>query len=168
MRYALVAMAVVLAAGLPGCAQQPSGDPSLATAADWYELFGPRTCEVSYFTEFSDFNGDGATDGLTVFVGLADRFGDPVKAVGRFRIETFQYLGHAVDKRGVQLSNWVVNVFAAEDVRRYYDNISRGFRFPLQFATGVEGDRLIVQVTYYLPDDSGRKLFSQRVVKAEK
>lgn len=149
-------------------AGRTAGDESLATAADGYDLFGPKTCAVSYFTEFSDFNGDGTTDGLTVFVELADAFGDPVKALGRFRIETFQYLGLAIDKRGAQLSNWVVNVFAAEDVRRYYDNVSRGFRFPLQFAGGVEGDRLIVQVTYYLPDGSGRKLFSQRVVKAEK
>ena len=29
-----------------------------------------------------------------------------------------------------------------------------------------EGDRLVVQATYYLPDGSGKKLFGQRVIKA--
>lgn len=164
-------MAVVAALG--GCVSSPApvagvADEPLVRPADWYALFGPHSCEVSYFTEFSDFSGDGAVDGLTVFVGLADSFGDPVKALGRFRVEAFRYVALAIDKRGEQLSNWVVNVRSAEDVERYYDNVSRGFRFPLGFAKDVEDSRLVVQVTYYLPDGSGRKLFSQRVIKADK
>ena len=138
------------------------------TSAEWYELFGPRGCEISYFTEFADFDGDGATDGLVVFVEPVDRFGDPIKVLGRFRIETFQYVSLAIDKRGDQMGNWVINVLSQEDVRRYYDNITRGFRFPLQFAAPPETNRLIVQVTYYLPDGSGEKLFGRRLIKADR
>jgi hypothetical protein len=137
----------------------------LVTTADWYDLFGPKQCDLLYFTDFADFDGDGAVDGLNVFVELKDAFGDPVKVLGRFRIETFTYVSQAIDHRGGQVSNWVVNVFSTDDVRRYYHS-TRGFLFPLAFAAPPEADRLIVQVTYYLPDGSGRKIFGERLVKA--
>lgn len=173
MRYALLGFLAAAMTALGGCVAapasvDPAADEPLVSPADWYALFGPQSCDVSFFTAMSDFDADGRVDGLTVFVGLADSFGGPVKALGRFRIEAFRYVGLAIDKRGEQLGNWVVNVRSADDVRQYYDNVSRGFRFPLGFAKDVEESRLVVQVTYYVPDGSGRKLFSQRVIKADK
>ena len=143
------------------------GADRLVTSAEWIDTFGPQACDVSYFTEFADFNGDGSPNGLSAIITLTDRFGDPVKALGRFRIETFDYLPRSVEHRGDQLSNWIVNVFSAADVERYYDNITRGYRFPLKFAGPVPAGRVVVQVTYYVPDGSGRKLFGQRAIKPE-
>jgi hypothetical protein len=177
----VVAIALV-AVGLAGCnlsdlmgrsdGPLPAGTTAedlgpAVTGPQWYELFGPQGCDISYFTEFADFDGDGATDGLIALVGVVDRFGDPIKVLGRFRIETFQYVSRAAEKRGPQTGNWVVNVLTEQDVRRYYDNITRGFRFPLQFVAPPETDRLIVQVTYYLPDGSGEKLFARRLIKPD-
>lgn len=147
---------------------EPSSEASrTVTGSRWYEMFGPAACEVSYFTKFADFNEDGARDGLLVRVRLEDRFGDPIKAVGAFRIEAFNYVVRSNQTRGSQLSNWYVSLYSERDLRRYYDGIDRSFRFPLKFAVAPETDRIVVQVTYYLPDGSGRKLFGERVVKVE-
>jgi hypothetical protein len=132
----------------------------------WYELFGPKACEISYFTKYADFDGDGAADGLMARLRLEDGFGDPVKALGAFRIETFRYQGLSLEQRGEQFNNWYVSVRSKSDLARYYDSIDRSFRFPLKFASPPEGDRLVVEATYYLPDGSGKKLFGRRVIKA--
>ena len=145
---------------------EPTSEASRAVSnSQWVDLFGPRECEVSYFTKFTDFDGDGGIDGLLVRVRVEDQFGDPIKALGAFRIETFTYVMHSTEKRGSQLHNWYVSVYGEKDVRRFYDSIDRSFRFPLRFAEPFTGDRLVVQATYYLPDGSGRKLFAKRVVK---
>ena len=138
----------------------------IAAAAQWYELFGPKSCEVTNSTRFADFDGDGTSDGLAVWVLLKDQFGDPVKALGDFRIEAFQYVPRSLDKRGAQKCNWFVSVMSGEEARKYYDAFDRSYRFPLKFAAAPGDDRLLVQATYYLPDGTGRKLFAQRLVKA--
>jgi hypothetical protein len=136
----------------------------VVSASCWYDLFGPRRSEVSYFTKFASF-GEGTNNGLVVRVRLLDRFGDPVKALGSFRIETFEYIPRSLEPRGRQIGNWYVSVLSESDVRSYYDTVDRTFRFPVEFASPVTAARLVVQVTYYLPDGTGRKLIDQRVIK---
>ncbi len=146
---------------------QPSTEVARTVgAAQWYELFGPKRCAVSYFTKFADFDEDGRRDGVVARVRLEDRFGDPVKALGFFRLEAFRYVPHRIDKRGAQVGNWPVHVFTEDDVARYYDRQKESFRFPLQFADPVADDRIVVRATYYVPDGTGRKLFGRRTVKA--
>jgi len=145
---------------------EPTSEASRAVShSQWVSLFGPHACEVSYFTRLADFDGDGTTDGLVVRVRVEDRFGDPIKVLGAFRIETFTYVMHSTEKRGSQLHNWYVSLYDEKDIRRFYDSVDRSFRFPLKFAEPFTEDRLVVQATYYVPDGSGRKLFADRVVK---
>lgn len=146
-------------------AQAPETSRAVSTMR-WFELFGPEACEVSYFTTLEDDDGDGQFEGLTARVRIEDRFGDPIKALGAFRIETFAYDGYSLDNLGEQMSNWYVSVPDREAVQTYFDSNDRSFRFPLAFARPNSQGRLIVQATYYLPDGSGRKLFGRRLVKA--
>lgn len=216
MRYSstrpaiLTAIIIFAAAGIAGCAAQPSAreiqaldlasqarqqallispspqqqqlvehlDQLVKTLADdtatnteiiaatrWYEQFRPVKVSVSYFTEVRDFSGDGNIDGLDVRVTLEDRFGDAVKALGDFRVELFSHLPRSNDPRGGQISNWFVSVNSAEDLEKYWDSTDRAFRFPLALSRTVQARRAIVQVTYYVPDGSGKMLFGERVIR---
>jgi len=136
------------------------------TPAQWYEAFGPKKLVIYYHsTSFVDSDGDGARDMLEVAVGLEDKFGDPVKAFGAFRIETFNYQIHSLENRGRRIGNWYVPVHTRKEVRRFYDSRSRCFLFPLKLTYGVETEKMVVQVMYYIPDESGNKLIARRVVK---
>ena len=142
-------------------------DPSEAvTSAEWYDTFGPKKLAIYYHsTRLVDFDGDGARETLEVAVGVEDQFGDPVKAFGAFRVETFNYQKHSLENRGRRVGNWYIPVHTRKEVKKYYDSRSRCFLFPLKLTHGVETEKTIVQVMYYYPDGSGNKLIARRVVK---
>ncbi len=148
-----------------------SGDTAEETdiiaATTWCELFRPVDMNISYFTDLRDFSGDGNIDGLDVRVILEDRFGDAVKTLGDFRVETFLYVPRSQNPRGPQVNNWFVSVRTAEDLEKYWDQTDRAFRFPLALARGIDAQRAIVQVTYYVPDGSGKMLFAERVIRID-
>ena len=146
---------------------QPKAETSKTLTSDqWYDTFGPKKLAVYYHsTRLVDFDGDGARDTLEVAVGLEDQFGDPVKAFGAFRIETFNYQIHSLENRGRRAGNWYIPVHTEKEIKKYYDSRSRCFLFPLKLTHGVETEKTIVQVMYYYPDGSGNKLIARRVVK---
>jgi len=71
----------------------------------------------------------------------------------------------SLERRGQKLGNWSVSVLSEQDIRKYYDGIDRSYRFPLKVSRGSDTDKIIVQVTYFLPDGSGEKMFADRVIK---
>ncbi len=144
---------------------EPAGS---ATPRQWYHAFGPARLAVYYSsTKLVDLDGDGARETLQVGVGLEDRFGDPVKAFGAFRIETFNYQTHSLENRGTRIADWYVLIESDQDIKRYYNSFDRCFHFPLAMAHGFETDKAIIQVMYYYPDGSGAKLIDRRVVKVD-
>jgi len=145
-------------------------DPSQAmTSAEWYDTFGPKKLAIYYHsTRLVDFDGDGVNDTLEVAVGLEDQFGDPVKAFGAFRVETFNYQKHSLENRGRRAGNWYIPVHTRKEVKRYYDGRSRCFLFPLRLTHAVETEKTVMQVMYYYPDGSGNKLIARRVVKVSR
>jgi hypothetical protein len=147
----------------------PKDEPAGSlTARQWYEAFGPVRLAIYYSsTKLVDLDGDGHRETLQVGVGLEDRFGDPVKAFGAFRIETFNYQIHSLENRGSRIADWYVRVESDRDIKRYYNSFDRCFHLPLAMSHGFQTDRAVIQVMYYYPDGSGSKLIDRRVVKVD-
>jgi hypothetical protein len=146
-----------------------TSDAQLVTADRWYELFGPKSVVVDPFTKFADLDSGGAAaKGLEVRVRLKDKFDDPVKGLGSFRIQLYAYVPRSLETKGAEVGNWLINILSEQDIRKYYDTIDRSYRFPLKLEHGLDGTKLIVEVTYYLPDGSGGKMFAQRTITVGK
>jgi hypothetical protein len=148
-----------------------NGDIQLVTAERWYALFGPKSVVVDPFTKFADLDAGGSATakGLEVRVRLKDAFDDPVKALGSFRVQLYEYVPRSLETRGGERGNWLINILSEQDIRKYYDVIDRSFRFPLKLENGLENNKkIIVEVTYYLPDGSGDKMFAKRTITVGK
>ena len=141
-----------------------TSDAQLVTCERWYELFGPKSVVVDPFTKFAALDPSGAAKGLEVRVRLKDKFDDPVKALGSFRVQLYVYVPRSLETKGAEFGNWLINILSEQDVRKYYDAIDRSYRFPLKLERGLESKKIIVEVTYYLPDGSGDKMFGQRTI----
>lgn len=147
----------------------PKDEPARSvTPRQWYDAFGPVKATIYYSsTKMVDFDGDGSRETLQVGVGLEDRFGDPVKAFGAFRIEAFNYQIHSLENRGSRIADWYVSVYTSKDIKQYYNSFDRCFHFPLRMTRGFETEKAVIQVMYYFPDGSGVKLIDRRVVKVD-
>ncbi|MGB2937794.1 MAG: hypothetical protein WBD05_06310 [Phycisphaerae bacterium] len=144
----------------------PAPPGGVGQAPEWAAMFAPHSLVIGFFTQSKDFDGDGTDDGLEVRVQPLDRFGDPTKAVGSYRIEVFAYRYKSGQKRGARLGHWFVSVLDAKSNRKYYDPIDRSYVFPLLWEQPIEpGATVIVQATYYPPAGFDEKLIAQRVVK---
>lgn len=160
-----------LAARLDHLTQVLSGgaatsDAQLVTCERWYELFGPKSVVVDPFTKFADLDSGGAAPakGLEVRVRLKDAFDDPVKALGSFRVQLYNFVPRSLETRGKECGNWLINILSEQDIRKYYDLIDRSYRFPLKLEHGLETKKIIVEITYYLPDGSDDKMFAKRTI----
>ncbi len=144
----------------------PPADPGGLPLPQWATLFTPTSLVIGFFTRSKDFDGDGGLDGLEVRLQPIDRFGDPTKAVGWFRVEVFQYQAHSTERRGARLGHWFVSVADAEANEAYYDPIDRSYVLPLLWQAAIApGTAVIVQATYYPPGGFGEKLIAQRAIK---
>ncbi len=143
-----------------------TSDAQLVTSERWYALFGPKSVVVDPFTKFADLDTGGAATarGLEVRVRLKDAFDDPVKALGSFRVQLYEYVPRSLETRGPEHGNWLINILSEQDIRKYYDVIDRSYRFPLKVEHGLGTAKIIVEVTYYLPDGSGDKMFGKRTI----
>ena len=92
-------------------------------------------------------------DVMDVFVELRDQFGDPIKAIGKFRFEIYMYKSQAsADHRGqrfplkglqwVDLNEPLLN-------QEHWDKITRCYRFVLELGE-ISDDlsQMVLQVTY--------------------
>lgn len=69
---------------------------------------------------------------LEARIELRDEMGDPVKGVGRFRLELFARARSGGAGMGQRLYSWDVSVMTLDDQRRFYDPITRAYLFRLK------------------------------------
>ncbi len=150
----------------PGAPTLPEPQGGDQPAPPWATMFAPRSLVVGFFTRSRNFDEVPGDDGLEVRLQPLDRFGDPAKAVGSYRIEIFAFRIHTSEKPGRRLGHWFVAVLDEASNRKYYDPVDRSYVFPLLWDTEIEpGSAVIVQATYYPPGGFTQKLFAQRVIK---
>lgn len=144
-----------------------AGEPNPSRGAD-PSLFVPTSMVIGFFTKPRSFGNQGGDRGLEVRLQPLDQFGDPVKAVGSFRIEVFACREEGGEKRGERLGHWFIPLMTVEANRTYYDRVDRCYVFPLLWEKGAALPKaVVVQATYYLPSEYREKLSAQRVIKLE-
>ncbi len=150
------------AAGLPGCRQNRQqallDQPDVAA---YLEVVTPRKIHLERFlTRPRDFTADGDADGVEAVLVVQDRFGDPVKCLGRFHFELYTMRLASGDKLGERVAFWPVVVDSDQALARYWDKITRKFIFPLQLSQGtLQPGRYILSAELQTP--MGRKLYDE-------
>ena len=90
--------------------------------------------------------------GIDVAVELLDQFGDPIKAVGKFRFEIFRYQGAFNDVRGRRFEqNGIqeIDLTSADLNNKHWDRITRNYRFHLNVPElQTQQGRIVLQVTF--------------------
>ena len=117
--------------------------------------FGPR--QVVLQPSFTRIVGQSKNDGeqtgkIEVYVQLKDQFGDPIKSLGRFRFELFQYQPAVSDPRGQRFSVDGVQKFDLTMIdvnQQYWDSTTCNYRFDLKLPELLKTvQQIVVQVTF--------------------
>ncbi len=94
------------------------------------------------------------TDGrVEAFVTLLDEFGEPLKSLGQFRFEFFQYKKSAAELRGVRYEgDGLQNVDLSElaENQGHYDCVTRSYMVDLKLPEQADGE-VILEATFTLP-----------------
>ena len=94
---------------------------------------------------------------IVAFVSLKDQFGDPLKALGRFRFELFRYQAAMSDPRGQRFAVDGIQEFDLTEVnenQQHWDGTTRNYRFGLKLpGLPAAARRIVVQVTFSIEPD---------------
>ncbi len=152
---------LIAATALSTLACQSTGPDTLPSDMERVEMLSlmlPERIEVQPFTKITSFNEDEIPDGILVVLRPLDRFGDPVKAVGRFYFELWTYVDASAQRKGERLAYWERTIASEEEVRLYW-NRAQMYEFQLAWMQGAQqlrpGRKFILAVTYRTPWDKG-------------
>ena len=140
---------------LPGCDGPGAGSDRVGCCAE-----GFRVDQVYLNPSFTRLvpQGDkkeGPSDRIDVFVELRDQYGDPIKAVGRFRFEFYHCPAKASpDLRGKRFGVLQIDLTEVGENQVRWDKITRSYRIPLELPEKLS--QLVLQVTYM--NDRGYRL----------
>ena len=91
-------------------------------------------------------------DTIETCVQLKDQFGDPIKALGVFRFEIFDYQPAVSDPRGKRFDAEGVQPVELDEVnknQKYWDSITRSYRMDLKFPPeAARVKKIVLQVTF--------------------
>ncbi len=142
------------------CARQPlSADAP--DAAAYLELVMPREIEIQrYLTKPARLDGAERANGIEVILAARDELGDLVKSAGVFIFELHQVRPASGDRAGMRLAMWRVEIRTPDDMRRYWDRLTRFHDFPLQLEHGtLAPGRYILRAQLETP--GGPRLFDE-------
>ena len=126
----------------------------------------PQRIEVHPFTRIGVLSERGDIHGIDLCIRAVDSYGDATKAFGKFRFELYQFKPGSPDPKGALLAVWNENIETLKENRRYWDNISRTYRFKLAWDRETLPSEKFVIVVIFQSRYSDR-LFAQRVISAE-
>ncbi|MBN1764689.1 MAG: hypothetical protein JW860_05475 [Sedimentisphaerales bacterium] len=131
-----------------GC-QEQDFSPGKRVTSDFYPALVNLHPSFTRFIPAPESNG---ADCLEAYVSLKDQFGDPIKALGNFRFELYQYQPAMSDPRGRRFDVHGVQTFeltAIKSNQEYWDSTTRNYRFYLELPeTDDSLKRIVIQVTY--------------------
>ncbi|GEM_PF-1063483 len=89
---------------------------------------------------------------VEAYVRLRDQYGDPIKGVGQFRFEFFEYRAAFADVRGRRFTNGgvqTVDLRSVEANQGHWDGITQSYRIPVVLpAEATVGRQIVLQVTF--------------------
>jgi len=149
---------MVLCAATLGC--RSTGPDHLPRESDRVEMLSlmlPSEVKIQPFTKIKSFNDDSIPDGILAIVRPLDSFGDPVKAVGLFYFELWQYRDASGDRRGDRIEFWEKTIDSENEVRLHWTR-AQMYEFQLAWTKGagaIQPDRkYLLTVTYRTPWDT--------------
>ena len=125
----------------------------------------PQKIEVHPFTRIGLLSEKDNIRGIDLCIRAVDSYGDATKAFGKFRFELYQFKPSSPDPKGALLAVWNENIETLNENRRYWDNISRTYRFKLAWdKQTLPGEKFVIVVIFQ--SKYSDRLFAQRVISA--
>jgi hypothetical protein len=155
-----IALIAVIAGG--GCQPNNAGvDAENPQMDEFVRLMMPRKIEIQhYLTKPFAFEDAPDANGLEVVLSTQDAFGDSVKCVGTFHFELNTRRMASGDKVGDRVAFWSVTVNSDETLVKYWDRLTRSYRFPLQLTEGnLKPGRYVLIARLITPNDT--KLYDE-------
>ena len=158
--------AAVLALALVGFGCSGSPTPPVRTPAE-AQFFKPASMHLSSaFTKVTDFDGDGAPDGVEAVVELQDRFGDATKAAGRIVFQVYAYKPVNPDTRGIPIAGpFEGRVDSIQDQRNRWSRVNRAYIFQLAFPNAALDHDYVVDAMFESTD--GKRLFDRMTIEGD-
>jgi hypothetical protein len=152
----IVGLGVALAAA--GCRSTgPDRMPQERDRVEMLSLMLPCEIKIEPFTKIRSFNEDDIPDGILAIIRPVDRFGDPVKAVGLFYFELWEYREASQDRKGERLEFWDRPITKPDDVKSHWSR-AQMYEFQLAWAQGKgsirPGRKYLFTATYRTPWDT--------------
>jgi hypothetical protein len=147
-----------LVAAAAGCRSTgPDRMPQERDRVEMLSLMLPSEIKIQPFTKIRSFNEDDIPDGILAIVRPVDRFGDPVKAVGLFYFELWEYREASADRKGQRLEFWDKPITTIEDVKLHWSR-AQMYEFQLAWTQGQgsirPGRKYLFTATYRTPWDT--------------
>ena len=114
----------------------------------------PHAIQFHPFTEAGvrTFDGSGGLRGIETRIRATDASDDATKAFGRFRVELYAYRENAIDHRGAKGPTWDIDLSDPVVNDRHWDEISRSYKFLLQWDTAIPvGQRYVLRAVFLSP-----------------
>ncbi|HSW47320.1 MAG TPA: hypothetical protein VLM89_17285 [Phycisphaerae bacterium] len=146
------------AVALAGCRSSgPDRMPQERDRIEMLSLMLPSEVKIEPFTKIRSFNDDDIPDGILAIIRPVDRFGDPVKAVGMFYFELWEYRQASQERRGQRIEFWEKPLTSVEDVRNHWSR-AQMYEFQLAWTQGGgsirPGRKYLFTTTYRTPWDT--------------
>jgi len=125
-------------------------------------LMLPKSIGIHPFTGMRVFDEAGGIKGIDVRIEVKDAYDDTTRAFGDFRFELYTFRANDIDPKGVKIASWDVPLTDPKANRLHWDNITRTYKFRLQWGQAIAvGDRFVLLVTFSSPFTE--RVFSERV-----
>jgi len=159
----LPAVAVVFYVGCAG--PENLGQGSKIAVPRPISLTLPKQIAIHPFTGIRLFDESGGIKGVDVRIQALDASGDSTKAFGDFRFELYVFRPNSLDPRGERLAVWEVPVADPKINSLHWDNITRAYKFKLQWEQPIPVGKQYVLAAVFSSAFTER-LMAQRVFVA--
>lgn len=166
-RPALVISIVVLA--LAGC-HDPNRDRPVRD-----EMFAPASIRIHpTFTQFKDWTGDGAPDGIEALVEVQDSFGEPTRAKGSVMFELDAYRPQFPEQRGPRVAGpWRVQVRTVGEQQEAWNRAVRAYTFRLPMPIPADRKAFVLSAAFEVDsagaaDGQVHRLFDELVLEKKR
>lgn len=141
---------------------EPPPEPTSQPVPEPLPLILPKTLNIHPFTGMRTFDEAGGIKGIDVRIEVKDTYGDTTRAFGDFRFELYTHQPNSLDPKGERLAVWDVPLINPDVNLLHWDNITRTYKFRLQWNRPIPvGSRFVLVATFSSP--FSQRLFAERI-----
>jgi hypothetical protein len=146
---------------LPAC-QNASSPNTAQQVPQPISLMLPKSIAIHPFTGMRVFDDAGGVKGIDVRIEAKDSYGDSTRAFGDYRFELYTFRPNSLDPKDAQIATWEVPLTDPKVNRLHWDNITRTYKFRLQWNQPIPvGQHFVIVVVFSSP--LTERMFAERV-----